>query len=331
MLLDVEGAGIVNKIWITISDRSPKMLRSLKLNMYWDGEEKPAVSVPFGDFFGIGLGKMIRFENELFANPEGRSFNSFVVMPFKSGAKITVTNESETELKMIFFDIDIQKLAEWKKNMLYFHAFWQRDTATELGKDFEILPQVEGKGRFLGTNIGVDSNPVYEDNWWGEGEVKMFMDGDKNLATLVGTGTEDYIGTAWGQGEYINRYTGCPLADQENFQWLFYRYHIVDPIFFKSDLRVTIQQMGGAMKDRVIEMLNNQVSLIPVTIQNDDGMDHIYFPDSMVNLQDERLRDGWTNYYRSDDVSATAYFYLDKPSSNLAELQDVTLRTYQLK
>jgi len=191
VLLDASGQGIINRIWITINDRSPEMLRSLKLEMFWDGSSKPAVSVPFGDFFGMGLGKTAPFHNALFANPEGRSFICYIPMPFKTGARIQVTNESDKRLSHLFYDINFQKLASFASDNLYFHAFWNRDTATTLARDFELLPPVKGKGRFLGVNIGVNANPVYKDYWWGEGEVKMYLDGDKNFPTLVGTGTED--------------------------------------------------------------------------------------------------------------------------------------------
>ena len=105
-LLNVNQAGIINRIWITINDRSPEMLRALKIEMFWDNESVPAVSVPFGDFFGVGLGRTATFQNELFANPEGRSFNCFIPMPFRKAAKIVITNESDKNLNNIFFDVD---------------------------------------------------------------------------------------------------------------------------------------------------------------------------------------------------------------------------------
>jgi hypothetical protein len=114
-LLKIEGPGVINRIWITISDRSPEMLRSLIINMYWDNEEKPAVSVPFGDFFGIGLGKTTVYENALFANPEGRSFNCFIQMPFKEAARIELVNDSDADLPMVFYDIDLQLLKTGKR------------------------------------------------------------------------------------------------------------------------------------------------------------------------------------------------------------------------
>jgi hypothetical protein len=298
--------------------------------MFWDGEEKPAVSAPFGDFFGNGLGRLGAHESELFSSAEGRSFNCFIPMPFKTGAKVAVTNEGDTDLDMLFYDINFVKLNNWSEDNLYFHCFWNRDTATTPGADYTILPGVEGKGRFLGVNFGVMANPVYQKSWWGEGEVKMYIDGDDLLPTLVGTGTEDYIGTAWGQGAFINRYTGCPVADRENDHWTFYRYHVPDPVFFKTDIRVDIQAMGGNMKDKVIEMMENGADLIPVSIQ--DGQVFMGLMDSVppVDLKNDNLMNGWTNFFRSDDWSSTAYFYLDKPVNNLPELADVEFRKYRL-
>ena len=331
VLLDVQGTGIITRMWFTIQDRSPQMLRSLKIEMFWDGEVKPAVSAPFGDFFGNGLGRMVAHQNELFANPEGRSFNCFIPMPFKTAAKVVVTNEGSIDLNMLFYDINFVQTKEWNNENLYFHCFWNRDTATTPGVDYTILPKTEGKGRFLGVNFGVIGNPVYQKSWWGEGEVKMYLDGDGDLPTLVGTGTEDYIGTAWGQGAFVNHYTGCLVADTENDQWTFYRYHIPDPIMFKTDLRVTIQAMGGNIKEKVIEMQDKGVPLIPVTVQNEKSFVRLMDSVQPVNLKAEGIIEGWTNFYRSDDWSSTAYFYLDKPVNQLPELAKIEIRTCKLK
>lgn len=327
LLLDFQGSGIITRMWFTIQDRSPQMLRSLKIEMFWDGQEKPAVSAPFGDFFGNGLGRMVAHENALFANPEGRSFNCFIPMPFKTGAKVVVTNEGNTDLNMLFYDINFVRIKEWNDSHLYFHCFWNRDTATTPGVDYSILPKIEGKGRFLGVNFGVIANPVYQKSWWGEGEVKMYVDGDGEFPTLAGTGTEDYIGTAWGQGAFANLYTGCLVADAEKDQWAFYRFHIPDPIMFKTDLRVTIQAMGGNMKDKVIEMLDAGAMLIPVTIQNQQSFIGLMDSVPPVNLKTDPLIHGWTNFYRSDDWSSTAYFYLDNPVNQLPDLAKTKIRT----
>ena len=325
-LLDIKEQGIIQRIWVTVRDRSPEMLRAMKLEMYWDGEEKPAVSVPFGDFFGVGLGKTAIFQNHLFANAEGRSFNCFIPMPFRKGARITVTNESTKSQPNIFFDVDYSLLKNWRDDYLYFHAFFTRDTATTPSVDFVMLPRVEGKGRFLGVNIGVNANPLYKKSWFGEGEVKIYLDGDTNYPTLNGTGTEDYIGTAWGQGKFINDYTGCTISDDSLLQWAFYRYHIPDPIYFSTDCRVTIQTMGGDMTNVVAGYQSAGVPLLPVTTDAPDGFHRFYKKDSLVVLDSTR-KDSWTNFYRSDDYSSTAYFYLDRPSNELPPLQKLTLRT----
>ena len=330
-LLNVNGAGIIHRIWLTINDRSPEMLRSLKIDMYWDGAEKPAVSAPLGDFFGVGLGRRVVFENALFADPEGRSFNCIIPMPFKSGAKVTLTNESEKNLNSLFFDIDWAAHDNLPEDVLYFHTYWNRENPTTLGKDFEILPEIEGKGRFLGVNMGLITDEAYKESWWGEGEVKMYLDGDDQLPTLVGTGTEDYIGTAWGQSTFCNRYQGCLIADTENGEFAFYRYHIPDPVYFYQNIRVTIQQIGGWPKDKVEALMKDGATLKPVTISA--GPDNFVplLEEGIKNLEDESLPEGWTNFYREDDVSATAYFYLDKPVSGLPPLVNVEKRTEGLK
>ncbi|HEY4155935.1 MAG TPA: glycoside hydrolase family 172 protein [Puia sp.] len=330
VLLKLEGTGMINRIWVTVDDRSPEMLRSLKLEMFWDQEKKPAVSVPFGDFFGMGLGRTAVFHNAFFADPEGRSFLCFIPMPFRSGARIQITNESGKRLGHIFYDIDFQKLAAWNPANLYFHAFWHRDTATRMGTDFEILPAVKGKGRFLGVNAGIQENPVYKGCWFGEGEVKMWLDGDHAFPSLAGTGSEDYIGTGWGQGVFFNDYSGCLLANQDEQGWAFYRFHIPDPIYFKSDCRVTLQQIGGSSKKQVAELQQKGVPLIPVGLDNGKGPEiPLYKKDRVTNLRDPSLPDGFVNFYRSDDVSATAYFYLNAPADALPALQPVAVRVYK--
>ena len=331
VLLNVTGPGVINRIWATIIDRSPEMLRSLKLEIFWDGESRPAISVPFGDFFGIGLGQTAKYHNALFANPEGRSFLCYIPMPFRKGAKVQLTNESGKRLSHLFFDINFQKLQKWNPNFLYFHSYWHRDPATTLGKDFELLPAIKGKGRFLGVNIGVNANPVYENYWWGEGEVKMYIDGDTEFPTLVGTGTEDYIGTAWGQGEFFNDYAGCLVANRDSVAWAFYRYHVPDPIYFKKDLKVTLQQMGGNRKELVNGLQKKGVPLLPVAIDDLTKINPLYQKGTVVQLDAPGLPEGFANFYRSDDVSSTAYFYLDKPVSALPELQPLNIRVYQLR
>lgn len=313
-LLDYDGAGIVNRIWITINDRSPDMLRSLVLRCYWDGSEKPAAEVPLGDFFSCGS-HLCRFENELFSSPEGRSFNSYVPMPFKKSAKITVTNESEKDLTHIFYDINMLAVDEPDSNALYFHCYWNRVKNTVPGEDYVILPKINGAGRILGASFEINANPIYGNDWWGEGEVKVYIDGDGKLPTLCGTGTEDYIGTGWGQGAFYNRYQGCPVADNENKRWIFYRLHIKDPIYFHSDIKYTIQVMGGGGANEVKKMLEKNIPLIPVS-GDDGGMNFVHLYKTGKPLPEK----GWVNYYRSDDFASIVWFYLDNNENQLPSL-----------
>lgn len=327
-LANIRGAGTIDRIWMTIEDRSPEALRGLKLEMFWDGAAAPAVSVPLGDFFLHGAGEMVPMETELFASPEGRSFVSYVPMPFRTGARISITNESGKSVNLIFFEINYRSLKAQPKEALYFHAWWSRDRATTLGQDFRILPRIKGRGRFLGANVTVLTNPVYEKTWWGEGEVKIALDGDRsNAPTLVGTGTEDYIGTAWGQGAYINRYQGAPIATwDEEGRWTFYRFHVPDPVWFETGIEVALQQMGGARKNIVQGLVQKGAPLVPVTI---DPGSRTNFQQLLVNgknLADPSLPNGHTNYYRSDDVAAVAYFYLDQPSGVLPAISPAVER-----
>jgi hypothetical protein len=175
----------------------------------------------------------------------------------------------------------------------------------------------------------------------------MFLDGDTKWPTLVGTGTEDYIGTGWGQGEYHNNYQGSLASDNKNDIYAFYRYHIPDPVYFHNDCRVTIQQIGSASISKIKDMIAKGGKLKPVWVLKKGGNDDIFnlkgkAPEQILlldrkdisGINDPQITEVGSfscNFYRSDDVSATAYFYLDKPSSNLLDLPAVELRGKDLK
>lgn len=332
VLADIKGPGTIDRMWLTIDDRSPERLRALVLDMYWDGADKPAVSVPLGDFFLHGAGEMKPMETALLASPEGRSFVSYFPMPFRSGARIVVRNQSDKQLSLIFFDINFRRVKSQPDDALYFHAYWHRDPATEIGKAFELLPRIEGRGRFIGASVTVQTGRQYGKSWWGEGEVKIALDGDR-LPSLVGTGTEDYIGTAWGQGAYINRFQGAPIADEPAGRWTFYRFHLPDPIFFKRDVTVQLQQIGGWPKAEVLALQRRGVKLQPVTIDpgSRNNFQQLLKGDKPVALNTPGLPEGWTNFHRSDDVAAVAYFYLDRPENTLPAIQPVAERLADIR
>ena len=323
ILLDTEGPGIINAMWFGISQESPEILRSIKLEMFWDHEEKPAVSVPFPDFFCAMMGRPRRFESVFFSNPEGRSYNSFVKMPFVKHARITVTNESDQPLKHIFYDVKYTLMPLDANDILYFHAFWNRENPTRLTRDYTILPKQTGKGVYAGMNMSVRWDERYARTWFGEGEVKFYIDGDGEHPTLCGTGTEDYIGTAWGQGEFNNMTQGCLIADRDNRMFSFYRFHTYDPVYFDNDIVVQIQSMGGQEKYELLKVMENGAPIKIVTADQNGVCVHLYEQDFIL---DHNSTNCWYNYYHEMDYTSTAYFYLDKPSSDLPSLPSLAQR-----
>lgn len=323
-LLDVSGQGIIQRIWVTI-DQNPVKLRSLRLQMFWDGSAKPAVDVPLGDFFCYNLGKKIAFQSAFFSTAEGRSFNCYIPMPFQKAARIILINEGADPVKL-FFDIDFV-FKKIKKDDLYFHAFWTRKKPEKPGDDFLVLPRIFGTGRFLGMSVGMNRDPQYRKTWWGEGEVKMYIDDDKEFPTIVGTGAEDYIGSAWGLGTFQELYQGCTVANDAAGQFAFYRWHVPDAVYFDKAIKVALQEIGGGSKESVRAIYKDGAQMIPITIDTAGGFVRLFEMKDPPAITDDNFPDGWVNFYRLDDYAAVSYFYLDKPFSNLLPLANVDVRT----
>lgn len=319
-LLSVSGSGVVRRMWLTVTDRSPRMLRALRLEMYWDGSENPAVSVPLGDFFLSGGCAPVAYETHLFANPEGRSFNCFIPMPFVTGARIVLVNDSDMRLQHLFYDINYTMEPVDAGRALYFHAHWNRESPTSLCRDYTVL-NVAGEGRFLGVSFGVIASPAYGKSWFGEGEMKMYLDGDAAYPTLCGTGTEDYIGTAWGQGKYAGMTQGSLYG--EAGRYAFYRLHTVDPVYFYERIRVTMQDIGGCSRDQLLEIANAGARYKVVSRDSDAGFAQLYEQDFALTGESP---EGWYNFYREDDYSSVAYFYLDRPASGLPICPELSRR-----
>lgn len=272
ILADIEGAGIINHIWITVTDRTEKdffVLSDLVLRMYWDHEEEPSVECPLGDFFCNGFGTSCRINSfPITVNPV-RGFNCYFQMPFCKHAKITVENQHEAEIPRFFYQIDYTLYDELPSDTVFFHAQYRRQRLTTPKNDYVILDGVKGCGHYVGTYLALTALERY---WYGEGEVKFFLDGDQEYPTICGTGLEDYFGGAWGfvpdqrretlakEELYQTPFQGFPFfsAREENFNWRFegatapmrgfYRWHILDAIHFQKDLKVTVQQMGNCHK-----------------------------------------------------------------------------------
>jgi hypothetical protein len=317
VLAEAEGSGAVRRIWMTVNDRSPKMLRGMRLEMYWDGAKTPAVAAPLGDFFGVGLGRVVPFESEFFSSPEGRSFNASVPMPFRKGMRIVLVNDTSEVQPQVYYDVDYTLGDAHPPGALYFHAHYRRENPTTMQRDYELLPRVTGKGRYLGVNVGVIvDGRRYGATWWGEGEVKVYLDGDRELPTLAGTGAEDYIGSGYSLGAYAHRYQGAPVVDHDTQRYAFYRYHVKDPVYFRRDIRVTVQQIGFIWS----EDGTPEKPLPPPVYQAGPGR---------VELDLARLKRA-NLFERADDYSSCAYFYLDRPENGLPPLAPLAERLANL-
>jgi hypothetical protein len=291
--------------------------------MYWDGAETPAVQAPFGDFFGHSHGQMVAFENACFASPEGKSFDCFVPMPFRKSAKIVLTNESDED-NGVYYDIAVTLGDQHDDNMLYFHTFWRRENMTELRRDMTILPKVEGRGRFLGCLLNVRLHPACAapNFWWGEGEAKVYLDGDTDLPTLCGTGTEDYIGTGYGQGNFSHAFQGNSYTSDDKDAYGFYRFHVPDPLYFHQDIRVTIQVMGGPNYQGMLDALERDPSL--KFMKAGDGTQYYTREELEARPKHAEVME------RVDDHAATAYWYMDRPENDLGRIADFAERIKDL-
>ena len=250
-LMDVDGPGAIQHIWITVD---PKGFRDLILRMYWDDEDAPSVECPLGDFFCNGFKTRANIlALPINVNPKG-ALNSYFPMPFRKHAKVTVENLSPADVGGFFYAINYT-LTEVADDDAYFHAQFRRTNPLPYKEDYLILDDVKGKGQYVGTYMAWQQN---NSGWWGEGEIKMFIDGDTEFPTICGTGTEDYFGGAWCFGETFSApFLGYPLGvcdGKAGNRHGLYRFHIMDPVRFEADLRVTMQAIGWRSEGRYLPL-----------------------------------------------------------------------------
>lgn len=247
-LVDVEGPGVVRHVWVTVTDRTDAgqtVLRDLTLRMYWDGEDDPSVEVPLGDFFCAGHARRTRVNSmPVVVAPMG-GLNTYFPMPFRESARVTVESDHPEDVEGFFYQFDYAE-GEVDDDAAYFHAQFRRSDPVAAGEDHTVL-EAEGRGHYVGTFLAWSA---LERHWWGEGEVKCYVDGDGEFPTVCGTGTEDYVGGAWCFGDdetYSTPFLGYPQYDDgdgEVPKHGLYRWHVPDPIQFREDLRVDVQCIG---------------------------------------------------------------------------------------
>jgi hypothetical protein len=262
-IAQMQGAGIIKHIWITVGTKDTMFRRNVIIRMYWNGEENPSVECPLGDFFGQGWGEEYNFISmPLAAAPAGgRALNCYFPMPFLDGARITIENESDIPVESFFFYIDYEEHISLPSNTAMFHAFWNREITTPAGELGEnewccfgaytnnpgveenyMFADIEGKGHFVGVNYYVDSpSPI----WYGEGDDMWLIDGESWPGSLHGTGTEDFFNCSWCPSEqYLHPYFGYARVTNM-LGWMgrthCYRFFLEDPIYFDKSLYSSIE------------------------------------------------------------------------------------------
>jgi hypothetical protein len=242
-LAEIEGPGKITHIWFTIAHDVPFYSRLLTLRIYWDGETHPSVECPIGDFFGIGHGVDQPFVSlPIKVSSDGRARNCYWPMPFRKSARITVSNDSEVRCNAIFYYIDWQKHRELPDDVAYFHAMYRQEHPCVMGRNY-LLADIAGRGHYVGT---IQSVYHISPGWYGEGDDFFFIDGETE-PSLRGTGTEDYFCDAWGFREQDGPFYGTPLWEgyAAGDRGTAYRFHITDPVTFKTSLRVEIEHKGS--------------------------------------------------------------------------------------
>jgi hypothetical protein len=265
-LAEIAGPGAIQHMWMTVA---PAYWRSLVLRCYWDEESTPSIEVPLGDFFCNGWCVRCNVSSiPIAVNPAG-GFNSYWPMPFRRSARMTLESLTKDLIDGFYYQITYT-LTDIPEDAGYLHAQWRRSNPLPYKQVHTLVDGIKGQGHYVGTYLawGVNNN-----NWWGEGEVKFYLDGDQDFPTICGTGTEDYFGGAWNfehpQGEYgrySTPYLGLPQViipdglyrSQQRFGM--YRWHIPDPIRFQDDLRVTVQALGWRSEGRFLPLQDDIAS-----------------------------------------------------------------------
>ena len=272
-IADIDGSGAVQHIWMTPTGN----WRFSIIRMYWDDEKEPSVECPVGDFFCMGWTKYAPLQSLAVAVNPGSAFNCYWTMPFRKHCRITMENLDDEDM-VLYYQVDYT-LASVPDDAAYFHAQFRRVNPLPYKTDYVIVDSIHGKGQYVGTYLAYGSN---SNGWWGEGEIKFFMDGDKQFPTICGTGTEDYFCGSYdfdtqkknaagvetsAYTEFCSPYSGLPQVirgdghydSQQRFG--LYRWHITDPIRFDKNLKVTIQSLGWRSGGRYLPLKDDIASV----------------------------------------------------------------------
>jgi len=265
-LADIGGPGAIQQIWMTPTGH----WRFSILRIYWDDQPHPSVECPVGDFFAAGWGEFAQLSSLAVCVNPGSAFNAYWEMPFRKRCRMTITNIAGEDM-VLYYQINYI-LTEVPQDCGYFHAQFRRTNPLPYKTDYTILDGIKGQGHYVGTYLAWGSNNA---GWWGEGEIKFFMDGDQVFPTICGTGVEDYFCGSYGfvnpatqkYQPYSTPYAGFhqvirPDGDfKSQIRFGMYRWHIADPIRFQGDLRVTIQALGWRSGGRYLPLQDDIASV----------------------------------------------------------------------
>ena len=272
-MAEIDGPGAIQHIWMTPTGK----WRFSILRIYWDNETEPSVECPVGDFFAMGWGSFAHLSSLAICVNPGSAFNCYWAMPFRKKCKITMENISDADQMTLYYQIDYT-LTDVPSDAAYFHAQFRR-LNPNVTSDYTIVDGIKGKGHYVGVYMawGVNNN-----GWWGEGEIKFFMDGDTKFPTICGTGTEDYFCGSYNfetvrknpagvaerdYTEFCTPYSGLHQVirgdshDQVKKRFGLYRWHIMDPVRFEKDLKVTIQDLGWRQGGRYLAQKSDIASV----------------------------------------------------------------------
>lgn len=265
-IADIDGPGAIQHIWMTPTGN----WRNSILRFYWDGETTPSVEVPVGDFFCMGWGRYSPLQSLAVCVNPGSAFNCYWPMPFRKKCRITMENIDDVPMTL-YYQVDYT-LTKVPDDAAYFHAQFRRVNPLPYKTNYVLVDSIHGKGQYVGTYMAIG---VHNNGWWGEGEIKFYIDGDKEYPTINGTGTEDYFCGSYdfdthkknaagvdevGYTEFCSPYSGlCQVIRGDGHydvsqRFGLYRWHITDPIRFDKDLKVTIQDLGWRSGGRYLPL-----------------------------------------------------------------------------
>ena len=282
-LADITGPGTIEQIWMTPTGN----WRFSILRIFWDDQEHPSVECPVGDFFACGWGKFAQVSSLAVCVNPGSAFNSYWPMPFQKRCRITIENIAEEDMTL-YYQINYS-LGDIDDSAGYFHAQFRRVNPLPYKEVYTILDGVQGHGRYVGTYMAWGVN---NSGWWGEGEIKFYIDGDREFPTICGTGTEDYFCGSYGfenqetheYQEFTTAYAGMPQVlrpdgvYQSQMRFGLYRWHITDPVRFRKDLRITIQALGWRSGGRYLP-LQDDISSVAFWYQTLPSMEFPQLPE----------------------------------------------------